>query len=101
MDEPTEDKQPKARDKGSPSARKRYPNRIREERIGKTWSQQELADQLDVTLDAVRKWENGKVFPSDRNRSQLLSLFGKTRDDELWGEQYAQPSLPEPEIIVP
>src|SRR5258708_971511 len=51
-------------------------NRLFEARRARGWRQQDVADQLGVSLDAVRKWERGSRFPSLKKRVQLSELFG-------------------------
>ena len=63
------------------------------------WSQEELAEKLDVSRQAVSKWESAQSVP-DMNRVLLLSeVFGVSTDyllkDEL-GEE-AAPGTPLPE----
>lgn len=62
------------------------------------WSQDELAQKLNVTRQSVSKWEGAQSVP-DMERIVLLSrLFGVTTDyllkDELEAEEYA-PSEPD------
>ena len=62
------------------------------------WSQEELAEKLDVSRQAVSKWESAQSVP-DMNRVLLLSrVFGVSTDyllkDELGEEVRAEP-LPE------
>ncbi len=62
------------------------------------WSQEELAEKLEVSRQAVSKWESAQSVP-DMNRVLLLSkVFGVSTDyllkDEL-GEEARAESLPE------
>ena len=41
-------------------------------------SQQELADRLGVSQQAVAKWEAGRAAPRGKRLSQLVSVMGKT-----------------------
>ncbi len=52
--------------------------RLREARVGRGWSQQELARQVGTTDIAISRWENGSTFPSPYFRQQLCAVFGKT-----------------------
>lgn len=54
-------------------------NRIRAERALKGWSQEELADRLDVDASSVIRWEAGGCISQD-NIVEMRSLFGCTID---------------------
>jgi transcriptional regulator with XRE-family HTH domain len=63
--------------------------RIRELRLARGLTQEQLARQIDVGLDAVRKWERGK-------RTPMLDMAVKLADalectiDELAGRRQAE-----------
>ena len=63
--------------------------RIRELRLARGLTQEQLARQIDVGLDAVRKWERGK-------RTPMLDMAAKLADaldctiDELAGRIQAE-----------
>ena len=42
----------------------------------KGWSQEELAEKLGVSRQAVSKWENGTSDPSTSNLCALAKLYG-------------------------
>jgi len=52
--------------------------RLREARVERGWSQQELADLAGTTPVNISRWENGLTFPSPYFRQQLGEVFGKT-----------------------
>ncbi len=58
------------------------------------WSQEELANKLEVSRQAVSKWESAQSVPSLDKLLQLSALFGVTTDyllkDELEEAEYAQ-----------
>ena len=60
------------------------------------WSQQELADQLNVSRQSVSKWEGAQSIPDIGKIIQMSQLFGVTTDyllkDELAEEEYVQSS---------
>ena len=62
------------------------------------WSQEELAQQLDVSRQSVSKWEGAQSVPDLDKIVQLSRIFGVSTDyllkDEL-EEQEPAPSLPE------
>lgn len=58
--------------------------KIREEN---EFTQSMLADRLNVTRQAVSKWENGDTFPDIALLPKLSEIFEKTIDDILnYGE---------------
>lgn len=56
---------------------------ICEQRKQKNYTQQQLADELGVTFQAVSKWENGTVYPSIEILPELSQIFGITIDELL------------------
>lgn len=52
--------------------------RLRDARVGRGWSQQELADLVGTTPVNISRWENGLTFPSPYFRQRLGKVFGKT-----------------------
>ena len=57
------------------------------------WSQDELAQQLNVSRQSVSKWEGAQSMPDMERIVQLSRLFGVTTDyllkDELEAEEYS------------
>lgn len=49
----------------------------------KGWSQEELANKLDISRQAISKWELGESVPDTNNMMQLSKLYGKSIDDLL------------------
>ena len=47
------------------------------------WSQEELAHQLNVSRQAVSKWESGVTDPSTSNLLALAKLFGVSPEELL------------------
>lgn len=56
------------------------------------WSQEELADKINVSRQAVSKWESAQTIPDLEKILQLSTLFGVTTDyllkDELEDEKF-------------
>lgn len=51
-------------------------NRIKNARIAKGLTQEELAKHMDVTRNAVGAWENGRALPPAKNFPRLASFLG-------------------------
>ena len=49
------------------------------------WSQENLADQLDVSRQSVSKWESGKSEPSTSNLIALSKLYGVSPEELIKG----------------
>ena len=50
-------------------------------------SQEELAEKLDLSRQAISRWENGTALPDANNILQLSKIFGVT-SDYLLNEDY-------------
>lgn len=59
------------------------------------WSQEELADKMEVSRQAVSKWESSQTTPDLERILRLSSLFGVTIDYLL--KDGAEPEIPRPE----
>ena len=66
------------------------------------WSQEELAERLNVSRQSVSKWESAQSMPDIDKIVQLSSLFGVTTDYLLKDEQYdPQPAAAETPSPLP
>lgn len=54
--------------------------KIKELRISKNLTQQQLADELHVTKQAISKWEKGKSVPDITSIELISSFFGVSTD---------------------
>ena len=52
--------------------------RMKKERIGKGWTQKQLAEKTGLTPTAISDIENGKAKPSYKVLCMLEDLFGLT-----------------------
>ena len=68
------------------------PERIQELRKQKGISQEELANELGVSRQAVSKWESGQSFPELDNIVALSDYFGVSADYVLKGTETVQVS---------
>ena len=55
-------------------------DKIIENRKKNGWSQEELADKLDVSRQSVSKWEGAQEIPDMKKILQMAELFGVTTD---------------------
>ena len=55
-------------------------------------SQADLAEALDVSRQAISRWEVGATLPSTENLLALRDLYGVTLDELLYGEDPPPPS---------
>lgn len=71
-------------------------------------SQADVAEQLDVSRQAISRWETGKVVPTVDNLACLSRLYGVPMEALLYGDKGAEPvqqetkeeAVPEPEETV-
>ena len=61
------------------------------------WSQEELADKMNISRQAVSKWESAQTLPDLDKILQLSSLFGVTTDyllnDRIEDEEFTDKPL--------
>lgn len=51
---------------------------LREERIKRGWSQQDVANKIGSVDKSIGRWERGQVFPDPFNRQKLAALYGQS-----------------------
>jgi len=73
-----------------------YISNLRKER---DWTQMELAEYLNVTHQAVSKWERGESLPDIATFPRLAELFGVTVDDLLNGGEKVEQSNGFEEVV--
>ncbi|WP_236031593.1 helix-turn-helix domain-containing protein [Ktedonospora formicarum] len=66
----------------------RFGTRLREERLRRHLSQEELAEVLALSARSIRRWEQGQTLPQPSVRLQLCRFFG-LRPEELFEDQEA------------
>ena len=59
---------------------------LRRLRKSKDLSQEQLAEMLNISRQAVSKWESGKAYPDIENLVLLRSIFNITLDDLILDE---------------
>ncbi len=70
--------------------------RLRDARVERGWSQQELAHLVGTMPVNISRWENGSHFPTPYFRKRLSELFGKTPAElglELPGAEISHQSI--------
>ena len=55
---------------------KRFPEKVRELRLSKRMSQDEMGDMLGVSRAAVSEWEKGKSVPRLDKLAEITRFFG-------------------------
>jgi DNA-binding protein len=60
-----------------------FAKKLKQLRQQNDWSQEQLADRLNVTRQAVAKWERGAGFPDIDNMQALAKLFNTSVDELL------------------
>ena len=72
----------------------KLPDKIIKHRKENGWSQEDFAEKLNVSRQAVSRWENGTALPDAQNILQISKLFHVTTDylldyhnDKKYGEQ--------------
>ena len=58
----------------------KLPDKIIELRKARGWSQEDFAEKLNVSRQAVSRWENRTALPDVQNVLQMSKLFGVTTD---------------------
>ena len=58
----------------------KLPDKIVKLRKENGWSQEDLAEKLDVSRQAISRWENGTALPDAQNVLQISKLFNVTTD---------------------
>ena len=67
------------------------PNNLYELRREAGLSQEEFAEKLGVSRQAVSKWERGEAYPDTDNLITISGMFGVTLDELLKGENLSSP----------
>lgn len=59
----------------------KFSEKLQKLRKEKNYSQEQLADMLDVSRQSVSKWESGQTYPEMDKLISLCKIFGCTMDD--------------------
>lgn len=72
-------------------------DKLVELRKAKGWSQEDFAEKLDVSRQAISRWENGTALPDAQNVLRISKLFNVTTDYLLNDEHEGEIHIPEVE----
>lgn len=61
------------------------------------WSQEDFAEKLDVSRQAISRWENGTALPDAQNIFRISKLCGVTADYLLNEDYEGETEIPAPE----
>ena len=56
----------------------KFEEKLMKLRKEKAWSQEELAEKLNVTRQTISKWELGQTVPDMYNLTKIAEVFGTT-----------------------
>ena len=59
--------------------------KVKELRAARGWSQEQMAEKLGVSRQAITKWETGAGVPDIENLVSIAQLFGVTTDELIFG----------------
>ena len=71
-------------------------NRLLKYRKARGYSQEELAEKIGVSRQAISKWERSEASPDTDNLIMLAKVYGVTLDELLQGE--GEPAVPKEEV---
>jgi len=58
----------------------KLPDKIIKHRKANGWSQEDFAEKLNISRQAISRWENGTALPDAQNILQISKLFNVTTD---------------------
>ena len=64
------------------------------------WSQEELAEKIDVSRQTISRWENGTALPDAQNVLQISKLFHVTTDYLLNDDYKSDNDIPVVQIAT-
>ena len=69
-------------------------DKIIKHRKANGWSQEDFAEKLDVSRQAISRWENGTALPDAQNILQISKLFNVTTDYLLNDDYESDSDIP-------
>ena len=72
----------------------KLPDKIIKCRKANGWSQEDFAEKLNVSRQAISRWENGSALPDEQNILQISKLFHVTTDYLLNDDYESDTDIP-------
>ncbi len=72
----------------------KLPDKIIKLRKANGWSQEDFAEKLNVSRQAISRWENGTALPDAQNVLQISNLFHVTTDYLLNDDYESDKDIP-------
>lgn len=72
----------------------KLPDKIIKHRKANGWSQEDFAEKLNVSRQAISRWENGTALPDAQNVLQISKLFHVTADYLLNDDYESDSDIP-------
>lgn len=63
-----------------------FAERLKSLRREKGWSQQRLADELDLSKSSVNMYERGERIPRDQIKKRIAQYFGQSVEEIFFAE---------------
>ncbi len=67
-------------------------DRLQQLRKGANFSQEQLSDMLDISRQAISKWESGQATPDIQNVIKLCEIYKVSADYILTGKETTTPT---------
>lgn len=78
---------------------KELSERLYELRREAKYSQEELAEMLNISRQALSKWETGQANPDINNIMKLSKIYHKSTDYILFGEESQEETMVQEKIV--
>ena len=78
---------------------KELSERLYELRREAKYSQEELAEMLNISRQALSKWETGQANPDINNIMKLSKIYHKSTDYILFGEESQEETIVQEKIV--
>lgn len=72
----------------------KLPDKIIKHRKANGWSQEDFAEKLNISRQAISRWENGTALPDAQNILQISKLFNVTTDYLLNDDYESDSDIP-------
>ena len=75
-------------------------DKLIELRKEKGWSQEDFAEKLDVSRQAISRWENGSALPDAQNILRISKLFSVSADYLLNDDHEGEREIPASDVLT-